>query len=296
MKHHFNDLTDQKFGKLTALFPLDIKAPNGETLWQCVCECGGTKIVKSSHLTCGNTQSCGCIRNKKIKGQRFGRLVAISSRRRKRDNRVVWKCQCDCGRTTEIVTANLLNGLVSSCGCTGSIKSKFMIATGNKTRDTLDLAGKQLDYYTVLYDSGRRYFDYVIWTCKCNCGKIFYAPTVNITNGRIKSCGCLLEHNRNIFGDKVMKQNKYFFNKIGIGYTFKGEKFYFDKEDIEKIKNYCWRYNKYGSLIATWKELYPKKRVIPAWRVILNNYDMTRHITYKNGNKWDLRKDNLEVR
>ena len=53
-------------------------------LWQCKCECGGSKIVKSSHLTCGNTQSCGCIRRKNIKGKRFGRLVAISSRIREK--------------------------------------------------------------------------------------------------------------------------------------------------------------------------------------------------------------------
>lgn len=291
----FKDLTNQKFGRLTALFPLDIKAPNGELLWQCKCECGGSKIVKSSHLTCGNTQSCGCIRRKNIKGKRFGRLVAISSRIRE-DNRIVWLCQCDCGRTIETVTANLLNGNIKSCGCTGSIKSSFITATGTKTRDTLRLEGKTFGNFKVLSDSGKRAYDYVLWTCKCNCGKIFKATTYNITSGKIKSCGCLLEQSKYSFGNRRKKHNKYYFNKIGIGYTFKGEKFYFDKEDFNKIKDLCWRYNVDGTLITTNLAVYPKKRTITAWRIILSNYDMTRHITYKNGNRWDLRKDNLIIR
>lgn len=36
----------------------------------------------------------------------------------------------------------------------------------------------------------------------------------------------------------------------GVGYTHKGEKFLFDKEDFDKIKDYGWRFNNYGYLVA----------------------------------------------
>ena len=53
------DLTNKKFGKLTALK----KAPsrNNKTYWFCVCECGNQKEIQTSHLTSGATTSCGCL-------------------------------------------------------------------------------------------------------------------------------------------------------------------------------------------------------------------------------------------
>lgn len=52
------DLTNQKFGKLTAIK----KAPsrNGKTYWLCLCECGNEKEVQTTHLTTGAISSCGC--------------------------------------------------------------------------------------------------------------------------------------------------------------------------------------------------------------------------------------------
>ena len=51
------DLTNQKFGKLTAVCKV-----NGG--WECLCECGGTKIVTATHLAGGNIKSCGCLNSK----------------------------------------------------------------------------------------------------------------------------------------------------------------------------------------------------------------------------------------
>ena len=52
------DLTNQKFGKLTALQ----KAPSrkGKTYWVCQCECGNIKEIQTSHLRNSLIQSCGC--------------------------------------------------------------------------------------------------------------------------------------------------------------------------------------------------------------------------------------------
>lgn len=57
------DLTDKKFGKLTALYPVT-NTSKGRMKWFCKCDCGNTCIVDEDRLQSGNTQSCGCIKSK----------------------------------------------------------------------------------------------------------------------------------------------------------------------------------------------------------------------------------------
>jgi len=53
------DLTGQTFGRLTVLsFSHRHK---GHRFVKCKCECGNTTIVRKTHLTSGNTKSCGCL-------------------------------------------------------------------------------------------------------------------------------------------------------------------------------------------------------------------------------------------
>lgn len=47
--------SNQKFGRLTTL------SYNGESVWQCKCECGELCLVKSDKLSLGKTKSCGCL-------------------------------------------------------------------------------------------------------------------------------------------------------------------------------------------------------------------------------------------
>lgn len=56
------DLTNQKFGKLTALYPLPIKGNIGGVIWHCKCDCGNTKDVSVERLRFGKTASCGCLK------------------------------------------------------------------------------------------------------------------------------------------------------------------------------------------------------------------------------------------
>lgn len=48
----------------------------------------------------------------KIANQRFGMLVALAYAGKGK-----WLCRCDCGKVTEIITANLTRGNSKSCGC-----------------------------------------------------------------------------------------------------------------------------------------------------------------------------------
>lgn len=52
------NLTNQKFGKLTAL-RIDHKS-KGRIYWLCHCECGIFKCIRTSDLIRGHSKSCGC--------------------------------------------------------------------------------------------------------------------------------------------------------------------------------------------------------------------------------------------
>ena len=57
---HMIDITNQRFGKLTALYPCDYKKRQ-TILWHCRCDCGKECDVDGSFLRRGLTKSCGCI-------------------------------------------------------------------------------------------------------------------------------------------------------------------------------------------------------------------------------------------
>lgn len=99
--------------------------------------------------------------------------------------------------------------------------------------------------------------------------------------GRIKSCGCSRK------GIKVKRKrwNKYdLTHEYGIGYTTKGEIFYFDLEDYGKIKPYSWG-TANGYICAR-----INGKTTRMHRFILNASKIVDHI---NHNKADNRKFNL---
>ncbi|MBW4525041.1 MAG: hypothetical protein KME18_07570 [Phormidium tanganyikae FI6-MK23] len=56
------DLTGQTFGRLTVLSKAGTDK-DSKTIWECLCECGQTKLVITNRLRRGITQSCGCLYN-----------------------------------------------------------------------------------------------------------------------------------------------------------------------------------------------------------------------------------------
>lgn len=67
----FEDLTGQRFGRLTAV--RSVKGKDGRTAWVCSCDCGGETTAKPGHLKSGHTKSCGCIFTDVMKGNRHRR-------------------------------------------------------------------------------------------------------------------------------------------------------------------------------------------------------------------------------
>ena len=80
------------------------------------------------------------------------------------------------------------------------------------------------------------------WLCKCTCGNPnnFIVKGLELNSGDTQSCGC-------IRWETHKKYNTYQLNlkdehgQYGIGYCSNtGHEFYFDMEDYNKIKDYCW--------------------------------------------------------
>lgn len=74
-KSHIQDITNQKFGKLTAL--KRTKKRQNTNLgydWECVCDCGNHIIVPITYLKSGNTLSCGCLK-KSLGEQEIAKLL-----------------------------------------------------------------------------------------------------------------------------------------------------------------------------------------------------------------------------
>lgn len=126
----------------------------------------------------------------------------------------------------------------------------------------------------------------VYWKCLCDCGNYKSIVSGSLTNGTTKSCGCLIIQSSK---DRNKKYNTYDLSgEYGIGYTSKGEEFYFDLEDYGKIKDYCWHISGNGYVQAQ----KPDKKRINLHSLILPSTNIVDHI---NRNKNDCRKSNLRI-
>jgi len=54
------DLSNQRFGKLVALYTDGSKNNAGRYIWTCMCDCGNITRTTSGNLRNGSTKSCGC--------------------------------------------------------------------------------------------------------------------------------------------------------------------------------------------------------------------------------------------
>lgn len=125
------DISNQKFNRLTALYPTDKRDSDRSVIWHCKCDCGNEIDVSGKKLRQNNTKSCGCLNNetraalgrsnkKNLTGMVFGKLTVLEDSGERYNGNVLWRCQCECGAQPLIKGTSLLRG-VKSCGC---LKSK----------------------------------------------------------------------------------------------------------------------------------------------------------------------------
>ena len=159
------DLTGQRFNRLIVIDCAG-KLDGRRYFWNCVCDCGNTKVILGSSLTSGNTRSCGCLakevgiqkmnkeNSEKAKipiGTRFGKLTVIEDigfREQTSGHKRRWyKCQCDCGNIKEIMGNCLKQGQTISCGKCISSKGELIIQQlldANNTKSNLNLRPQYL--------------------------------------------------------------------------------------------------------------------------------------------------------
>ncbi len=174
------DLTGQKFNRLTAIKPSETK----KSAWLFRCDCGTEKELTSSPVKKGVTKSCGClireVRFVDLTGQRFNRLTAIKPmEKNKQGGYSYWLFKCDCGNEKIINKYGVKSGYVQSCGCYNR-EQTF-------ARFFQDLTGQRFGALTVIKKSPRRYY----WICKCDCGTVKDLQGRNLKTHRSQSCGCL---------------------------------------------------------------------------------------------------------
>lgn len=199
-----------------------------------------------------------------------------------------WLCKCDCGNTTLVRKAHLESGATQSCGC---IKKEML-----HNKYFKNLTGLKFGRLTVLEQAGSRIGKngkpLIFWKCLCECGNIVEVYSGSLTSGLTTSCGCFQKEKAKENGLKCKRENIYdLTQKYGIGYLYNStEKFYFDLDDYDKIKNYYWTINNNGYVITGGAN----NPNILMHRLILNVLD-DQEVDHINHNTNDNRKENLRI-
>lgn len=192
-------LFGQVFGRWTVLDSY-VTTAKGERKWACRCECGTERYVLERSLKSGNSLSCGCLRKEQaqkaaahnLEGMGFGHLTVIRKIEKENKSRGLWwECRCDCGNTCEVLATLLFTGRKTHCGC-----------KTDKTQFIVDIKGRIFGRLTALYPTDKRDSKgYVLWHCKCSCGKDVNVSYNELLYSNVKSCGCLKkEHDQALQG------------------------------------------------------------------------------------------------
>lgn len=117
MKCELIPLIGKRFGKLTV-----VAASERHRYLKCLCDCGNQKEVRKDHLVKGTTKTCGCSKKlpkniKNLTGQTFGKLTVLVELPERKNGKIQWRCKCDCGNYTTVITSYLTSGDTKSCGC-----------------------------------------------------------------------------------------------------------------------------------------------------------------------------------
>lgn len=152
----------------------------------------------------------------------------------------------------------------------------------------IDITGQTFGKLKVIERDDTRKGNVTYWLCKCSCGnpKILSIPKNALTSGNVRSCGCLKRKPKKEISNIYDLTGEY-----GIGYTTNTNKeFYFDLEDYDKIKNYCWYENNNGYIVTQ-----RRRKTIKMHRLIMNVVDSKTQIDHIYHRKNDNRKDFLRI-
>lgn len=174
---------NKQFGRLTALYPSILKAPDGSILWVCQCRCGNYVLRTSADLRRPNNHCCGAdihgledgaeyankLRNE-LNGKIFNDLLVIGFDHIE-GKRIFLKCKClKCGNITTVRKDSLTSGHKSSCGCIHS-KGEQKI---EKFLQNAKIIYKREFTFNDLCDKDKLRFDFAIFKKDILIGLIEY--------------------------------------------------------------------------------------------------------------------------
>lgn len=129
-----NDISGDKYGKLTPIEPTKMRESNHTIKWKCLCDCGNVTYASSSQLKRGHVTSCGCAKQEYVEstksdviGKTFGYLTVLKDSSTKLRNRRTVICQCQCGKIEAYVLEDLRSKHVISCGCINQSRGELFI-------------------------------------------------------------------------------------------------------------------------------------------------------------------------
>lgn len=215
-------------------------------------------------------------------GRYFGKLKVLEELEPTPSGVRKMRCRCECGNERITSAQNLKRG-----------KTKLCLECLKASRIE-DLTGKRFGRLTVVgLGEHRNTNGQVQQLCRCRCGNVIEVVAAKLKSGNTKSCGCYKEERNAI----AHKKNKYDLSgEIGIGYTEKGQSFFFDKEDYDLIKDYYWYINKKG-YVETRRKVDGKYKIMLMHRLILGILDKDWSVQgdHIHHNKNDNRKSELRI-
>ena len=133
------------------------------------------------------------------------------------------------------------------------------------------------------------------WLCECSCDKknqvVVRGSKLRDKNG-VKSCGCLFQEHFKKFNDYILNLEDEH-GLYGIGHCKNtGREFYFDMDDYDKIKDYCWSERKHtDSNYCHVRTKVPKEKkwISIHYLIVGKYYDHADRNTFNN-RKYNLRK------
>ena len=157
-------------------------------------ECGEIFNCCLYNVRSGNTYRCrecgiksrAFKKSAHLEGKTVGYLTVLKRSDKKVSNKIMWECECVCGKHSYVNTQGLVSGKIRSCGCKASELASQALRE--------DITGNIYGYLKALFPSERKGKDggHHWWYFKClNCGSVKEIIKTNVTVGSTKSCGCI---------------------------------------------------------------------------------------------------------
>jgi len=116
-----------------------------------------------------------------LTGKVFGELMVLKQQASKRSGSVCWQCRCSCGELLDVPATLLVTGKRKHCGGPAHEKHYAYV----------DITGKKINSLTALYPLKERGPQgYVIWHCRCDCGREVDLSYNTLVYTNQRSCGC----------------------------------------------------------------------------------------------------------